>query len=71
MNKKILRPDEVASFLRISKRGVYRLISSGDLPAFKVGGALRISSQALESFIDRQMAEHELETGLVNDCDRL
>lgn len=63
MSKKILRPDEAANFLRISRRSVYRLISSGELSAFKIGGSLRITSQALNNFIEKQTAEYELETG--------
>lgn len=63
MMKQLLLPGEAASILRISKRGVYRLISAGDLKAFKVGGSLRISSKDLDSYISRQMANHEYETG--------
>ena len=62
--KRILRPDEVASFLRVSRRSVYRLIYSGELPAFKVGVALRILQSEVNRFIEKQMAEHELETGI-------
>ena len=63
MNKRILRPDEAASYLRVSSRTIYRLITDGHLPAFKVGHSLRIHSKAIEDYIEKQMDKHELVTG--------
>lgn len=40
--KRILRPDEVADELRVSRSTVYRLIEEGKLPHVKVGGQKRI-----------------------------
>jgi excisionase family DNA binding protein len=34
----ILTMDEVATYLKASKRSVYRLAASGGIPAFKLGG---------------------------------
>lgn len=42
---------EVADALRISKMGVYRMIHTGDLPAYKFGRTLRVPTQAVWDFI--------------------
>lgn len=45
--KTTFRPDEVATFLSVSRRTIYRMIQSGRLPGFRVHGSVRISRQAL------------------------
>lgn len=46
---KVLTPAEVAEYLRISKTLVYRLIGSGEIPSFRVGGrSLRVRQDELE-----------------------
>lgn len=42
-----------AAHLQVSKRSIYRLIASGELPAFKVRSSTRISTRALAEFIAR------------------
>jgi len=43
---------ETASYLRLCEKQVRRLISRGDLPAYRFGTALRIKRQDIESFTD-------------------
>jgi excisionase family DNA binding protein len=43
--------DEVASTLRISERGVYRLISSGQLISLKVGHRTLLEPAEVRNFI--------------------
>nr|WP_233170272.1 helix-turn-helix domain-containing protein [Aquitalea sp. ASV15] len=43
--------DEVAEYLKVSKRTVYRLAQSGELPAFKLGGIWRFRRSDLERWI--------------------
>jgi len=43
--------DEVARYLKIGKRTVYRLASDQKIPAFKVGGAWRFSIKDIETWI--------------------
>lgn len=50
MNKKFLKLGEVARFLRVSERSVFRYIHSGRLKATKVG-YWRISDADLKKFI--------------------
>ncbi len=63
MEKKWLRPDEVAAWLQISRRSAYRLCSEGHFIAMKVRGSLRIRMDSVEAYIARQVALHRLETG--------
>ena len=35
--------DEVAKYLKVGKRTIYRLVAEKKIPAFKVGGAWRLS----------------------------
>ncbi len=39
----MLRPDEVARRLSISRAAVYRLIASGTIPSVRLGGSRRVS----------------------------
>lgn len=55
MKSEILTLEEVADFLKTSVKTVRRLIGSGELPAFKVRGQLRVRKSDLEAYIDRQL----------------
>jgi len=50
----ILTIPEVASYLSISERTVYRLVGDGKIPAFKVGGAWRFSKSNINTWIKKQ-----------------
>lgn len=45
---------EVASYLNVDEKTVYRLAKRGDLPGFKVAGAWRFKRSDLDSWIDLQ-----------------
>ncbi|KGX64912.1 helix-turn-helix domain-containing protein [Burkholderia multivorans] len=47
----ILTVDEVAAYLKASKRTVYRLAACGKLPAFKLGGTWRFRRGELNQWI--------------------
>ena len=47
----ILTIDEVAAYLKASKRTVYRLAANGKLPAFKLGGTWRFRRGDLDKWI--------------------
>lgn len=40
--------DEVAAYLKVGKRTVYRLAAAKKIPAFKVGGTWRFSHRRLD-----------------------
>jgi excisionase family DNA binding protein len=43
--------EEVGRVLRISERGVYRLLASGELPSVKVGQRTLVEPEQLRQFI--------------------
>jgi excisionase family DNA binding protein len=45
----LLTPTEAAQYLRTTRNTVYRWLRAGTLPAIKIGGAWRISKDALET----------------------
>mgnify|MGYP001362504297 CR=1 FL=1 len=52
----ILTLDEVAAYLKVGKRTVYRLAAARKIPAFKVGGTWRFSRAEIEGWIKQQSA---------------
>lgn len=47
----ILTLDEVACYIRVTKRTLYRLAQEGRLPAFKLGGVWRFRRAELDQWI--------------------
>ena len=47
----MLSVDEAASILRVSRATAYRLIGSGELPAVRVGGQLRVDRGELDQYV--------------------
>ena len=47
---------EVAQYLKVTERTVYRLLASRRIPAFKVGGSWRFRLTDLNAWIERQTA---------------
>jgi excisionase family DNA binding protein len=55
--------DEVAAYLKVGKRTVYRLAAAKKIPAFKVGGTWRFRRQEIDQWIKRQTAEAQGDDG--------
>lgn len=49
--------DDVASYLKVGKRTVYRLAAAKKIPAFKVGGTWRFSRSDIDRWIKQQSTE--------------
>lgn len=49
--------DEVAAYLKVGKRTVYRLAAAKKIPAFKVGGTWRFSRADIDAWIKQQSME--------------
>ena len=61
MQKRLLRPDEVAIFLGVSKWTVYRWVDEGRLMATKVGpGSLRIFLDSVEALVEGNIIEESI-----------
>jgi excisionase family DNA binding protein len=50
---------DVALFLNVDEKTIYRLVSKGELPGFKVLGSWRFQRQDLEAWIDTRKKETE------------
>jgi len=50
----ILTIKDVAAYLKVNERTVYRLAASKKIPAFKIGNAWRFRKDELDQWIKRQ-----------------
>lgn len=50
----ILMIKEVAEYLKVTERTIYRLAAAKKIPAFKVGGSWRFSRADIEAWIKQQ-----------------
>lgn len=41
---------EVAEYLKVKDRTIYRLVAQGDIPAFKVGGSWRFNKGKIDKW---------------------
>lgn len=53
----ILTIKEVADYLKVTERTIYRLAAAKQIPAFKVGGSWRFSRADIDSWIKQQSME--------------
>lgn len=53
----ILTIKEVAEYLKVTERTIYRLAGAKKIPAFKVGGTWRFSRADIDEWIRRQSGE--------------
>ena len=52
-----LTPREVMELLAIGRNTFYRLVNSGELPAFRIGKLWRVYSEDLRRYVERQIAD--------------
>lgn len=53
-NNQVFTVQEVANLLNCGNQKIYKLLQSGILPGFKIGGSWRIWRHELERFLDSQ-----------------
>lgn len=53
----ILTIKQVAEYLKVTERTIYRLAGAKKIPAFKVGGTWRFSRADIEAWIKQQSME--------------
>jgi len=67
----LLTPKQLAEYLQLSERTVYRMLDRNQLPAFKVGGQWRFRKSAVDYWLDLRMHQlesahlHEIQAGAV------
>ena len=62
----ILTIKQVADFLKVTERTIYRLAAAKQIPAFKVGGSWRFSRADIDSWI-KQQSKEGIERGYERD----
>jgi excisionase family DNA binding protein len=53
MQEKLLTTEQVATYLKIDKFTVYRLVTQKKIPAFKVGNQWRFKKKLLDDWLKR------------------
>jgi len=59
----IMTIGEVADYLKVTERTIYRLAGAKKIPSFKVGGSWRFSRMDIDEWIRRQSMEAGKGTG--------
>jgi excisionase family DNA binding protein len=54
MPNDILTVKEVAEYLKVNERTIYRLATNGELPAFRVGASWRFRLNEIDNWITEQ-----------------
>ena len=54
MSDSILTIRDIADYLKVNERTIYRLAASGELPGFKIGNSWRFKQSELEQYIASQ-----------------
>jgi excisionase family DNA binding protein len=58
----IMTIGEVAGYLKVTERTIYRLAGAKQIPAFKVGGSWRFSKADLDKWIEQQSTQTDIRT---------
>ncbi len=54
-NTPMLKPDDIAERMGVSKRTVLRWIERGDLPAYRVGSVTRVRCEDFDTFLRKHL----------------
>lgn len=58
MELRLLKSDEVAQILKISRAMAYKLMQRGEIPSIKIGSAVRIRVEDLEKYVEQKVAQN-------------
>jgi excisionase family DNA binding protein len=53
----LLRIDEVAALIGVSRTTAYALVNKGEIPSIRIGGMLRIPNDALRRLIEERAGD--------------
>ena len=56
----LLKIEEVAEILSISKRGVRRILDRHDIPSYKIMGSVRINRADVSAYLAKSVAHTEV-----------
>lgn len=52
MNALLLRPEDAAEAIGVSRSRIYELMGAGTIPSVRIGRSRRIAREALERFVE-------------------
>jgi excisionase family DNA binding protein len=58
MEARLLKSDEVAETLQISRSMAYALMKRGDIPTVRIGTSVRVRPEDLEKYIQNNVAQN-------------
>jgi len=67
--ERLLTTDELAEYLRVDVVTIRRLVSRGELPAFRIGSEFRFSASDLEDYLQRQRVTTSIGEGTGTSSD--
>lgn len=59
MEKLLLKPTEAADLIGVGRSKVYALLADGTLPSVRVGGSVRVPTEALRRWVTERSRETE------------
>ena len=59
MSEQIMTVKDVASYLKLNERTVYRMATSAKIPALKVGTSWRFKREEIEKWIEEQKNDRQ------------
>ena len=66
----IMTPEQLAEYLGLGRTYTYRLLSSGEIPSFKIGRLRRIRRVDVERWLERRVnASEEAHQGCSEACE--
>jgi excisionase family DNA binding protein len=65
----ILTIKQVAAYLKVTERTIYRLAAAKKIPAFKVGGTWRFARTDIDNWIKQQTTTYAAPSGQGNNDD--
>ena len=58
METRLLKSDELAVILQVSKAQVYVLLKRGEIPSVRIGKSVRVRSEDLERYINEKALQN-------------
>ncbi|MBM3125556.1 MAG: helix-turn-helix domain-containing protein [Chloroflexi bacterium] len=66
MEDQLLKSEEVARILHVSRSFAYLLMKRGDIPTVRIGSAVRVRPEDLERYIEEKAMHNEAVPKLLN-----
>ena len=57
INENLIKPEELAKLLNVSKTSVYRMVESRVIPFFKIKGCLRFEKSDIQDYLKSNRVE--------------